>query len=47
MKIKRKIIRIAESSGIVIPKSICELLELKNGDLIEITLNKCKGVKKQ
>jgi len=35
MKIKRKLIKIGDSFGITIPKSICEFLGLGKGDVIE------------
>ena len=40
MKITKKIVKIGESSGIIIDKPILEKLKLKKGDLAEIKIKK-------
>lgn len=44
MKIIKKIIKVGDSLAITIPKWICNLMDLKAGDNIEIKeLNKIRG----
>ena len=42
MKITKKIIRIAQSLGIIIDKPILEKIKLKKGDYVEIDIKKIK-----
>jgi len=40
MKIKKKVIQIGDSLGIVLDKIITETIVLKKGDLVEVTIKK-------
>ncbi len=42
MKITKKIVKIAQSLGIIIDKPILEKMKLKKGDYIEINIKKVK-----
>ena len=42
MKITKKIVKIAQSLGIIIDKPIVEKMKLKEGDYIEIDIKKVK-----
>jgi|TARA_Y100000310_G_scaffold331646_1_gene405605 antitoxin component of MazEF toxin-antitoxin module len=42
MKITKKIVKIAQSLGMIIDKPILEKLKIKKGDYIEIDLKKVK-----
>jgi len=42
MKITKKIVKIAQSLGIIIDKPIREKLKLKEGDYVEIDIKKIK-----
>ncbi len=42
MKITKKIVKIAQSLGIIIDKSILEKIKLKKGDYVEIDIKKVK-----
>jgi antitoxin component of MazEF toxin-antitoxin module len=40
MKITKKIVKIAQSLGIIIDKSILEKMRIKEGDFVEINIKK-------
>jgi len=42
MKITKKIVKIAQSLGIIIDKPILEKIKLKEGDYVEIDIKKVK-----
>lgn len=42
MKITKKIVKIAQSLGIIIDKPVTEKMKLKKGDYIEINIKKIK-----
>ncbi len=42
MKITKKIVKIAQSLGIIIDKPILEKMKLKQGDYIEVNIKKIK-----
>ena len=43
MKLTKKIVKIAQSLGIIIDKPIVNKLKLKKGDYVEININKFKN----
>ncbi len=45
MKITKKLIKVANSLGIIIDKPIIKKLELEQGDLIEVSIKKSKNGK--